>query len=580
MKTLQGKWLAPALLALAAGGCNLVFGLTHHDLAQVDAGAGGGTTTASSITGGSSCLDGMKNGAETDKDCGGEACDPCQNGEGCTAGSDCESKVCVGEICAIPACNDEQTNGAETDVDCGGRAMSGCPACANGATCKIGDDCASGVCAVTKCMKANVWGDHFEGVSSTSVTADSTGRISLAGNITGTTDFGGGSMTNTGGLFGDLFVARFDTAGKYLWAKQFAGTKSQFGRVSSDGNDNTVLAGTFSGSLQIGVGLTAAGTSDIFLAKLDLFGKTLWASRFGAAGGGLAANAVTNDSGQRIIIAGTLSGAVNLGDGPLTSAGGHDVLVAKFEDDGTHLWSKSFGGTGEQTANAVATDQQKDVIFTGTLSGSTNFGGGSLDAQGVADVFVTKLDQLGNHVWSKRFGDAEEQHGSGIAVDGSDNIIVVGPFQGTIDFGGAPLAGGAGKHIFVVKLDAGGKLVWSKQFDDSIYIDVTAVALDSLGDVIGTGQFGSQVDFGGGAIKSISSAKNIFVFKLDGTGKHLWSAGFGDTSKGDSGGLAISGSNDKSFIVAGYFGGTIDLGSGPITSLGTFSAFLAKYLTP
>ncbi|HEY3352169.1 MAG TPA: hypothetical protein VGQ83_02895 [Polyangia bacterium] len=98
----------------------------------------------------SSCADGVKNGTETDVDCGGGGCPACANTRACTAGSDCQSGVCTNQVCVAPAssCADGARSGTETDVDCGGGA---CPACANGKSCTAGTDCQSGLCASQVC---------------------------------------------------------------------------------------------------------------------------------------------------------------------------------------------------------------------------------------------------------------------------------------------------------------------------------------------------------------------------------------------------------------------------------------------
>ncbi len=72
----------------------------------------------------------MKNGDETDVDCGG-SCAPCGTQQGCSAGTDCASGVCDGSNhCAAPSCDDQVKNGDETDVDCGGSACAPCnPRC-------------------------------------------------------------------------------------------------------------------------------------------------------------------------------------------------------------------------------------------------------------------------------------------------------------------------------------------------------------------------------------------------------------------------------------------------------------------
>ncbi len=98
------------------------------------------------------CTDGVKNGAETDTDCGGGTCKACAAGKGCAKGTDCAAGVCSAGKCAAPTCTDKVKNGNETGIDCGGGT---CPACAKGSACVKATDCLSGVCDATgKCAEA------------------------------------------------------------------------------------------------------------------------------------------------------------------------------------------------------------------------------------------------------------------------------------------------------------------------------------------------------------------------------------------------------------------------------------------
>jgi hypothetical protein len=87
------------------------------------------------------CANNVKDGGETDKDCGGP-CDPCADNRHCVIGADCVSLVCVSKVCKSPTCGDAVKNGSEADVDCGG----GCPPCADNKACAVANDCAGGVC--------------------------------------------------------------------------------------------------------------------------------------------------------------------------------------------------------------------------------------------------------------------------------------------------------------------------------------------------------------------------------------------------------------------------------------------------
>ncbi len=93
------------------------------------------------------CDDGVRNGDETDVDCGG-SCARCDEGDACEAATDCTSGVCAGDRCVPAACDDGVLNGDESDLDCGGSA---CGPCATGGACEVAADCASRVCAASAC---------------------------------------------------------------------------------------------------------------------------------------------------------------------------------------------------------------------------------------------------------------------------------------------------------------------------------------------------------------------------------------------------------------------------------------------
>ena len=92
----------------------------------------------------------VKNGDETDIDCGGANAKPCPDGKGCAAPKDCTSAVCTAGICAVPSATDGVKNGDETDKDCGGAKA---PGCANGLSCAKAADCADKICTGGKCVE-------------------------------------------------------------------------------------------------------------------------------------------------------------------------------------------------------------------------------------------------------------------------------------------------------------------------------------------------------------------------------------------------------------------------------------------
>jgi Sulfatase-modifying factor enzyme 1 len=108
--------------------------------------------------------DGVKNGDETDIDCGGGGNAPrCEDGKGCGAASDCVSQVCKDARCQAPRGDDGVKNGDESDVDCGGT-NADTPRCAAGKSCKAHGDCTSDGCGYDgKCALARSCAGHFGG---------------------------------------------------------------------------------------------------------------------------------------------------------------------------------------------------------------------------------------------------------------------------------------------------------------------------------------------------------------------------------------------------------------------------------
>ncbi len=89
------------------------------------------------------CSDGVRNGDETGKDCGGPTtCDRCPEDAPCSEDDDCIDKRCEDDRCSPAACDDELLNGSESAVDCGGS----CDPCPLGERCKVDGDCDTEIC--------------------------------------------------------------------------------------------------------------------------------------------------------------------------------------------------------------------------------------------------------------------------------------------------------------------------------------------------------------------------------------------------------------------------------------------------
>jgi hypothetical protein len=281
------------------------------------------------------------------------------------------------------------------------------------------------------------------------------------------------------------------------------------------------------------------------------------------------------DSAGDVVVTGYFFGSADFGSGPLTSTG-VDVFVAKLDaKDGACHWAKRFGDADDQEGVSIAVDGVDDVLVTGIFRGSVDFGGGALLSAGGSDIFVAKLDANGNHQWSKAFGDPDEQRAFGVAVDSTGSVVVTGNFQGSVDFGGGALLSAGGSDIFVAKLDASGKHLWSKAFGEANDQAWSAVTVDNLGNVLVTGYFTGSIDFGGGQLPS-AGADDVFIAKLDEKVGHLWSRRVGDANAQQGMGVAVD--TFGTMFVVGRFAGSADFGGGvALTSAGGSDVFVAAF---
>jgi chitodextrinase len=410
------------------------------------------------------------------------------------------------------------------------------------------------------------------------VAADANGNVVITGQLQGRADFGGALLTSAGGS--DVFIAKFSSSGALLWSKRFGATSTDTGYgIGVDTSGNVLVIGIFQGTVDFGGGsLISAGGSDIFLAKYSSSGAHLWSKRFGGTGNDMGFGIAVAGNGDVAVTGsfGNFGSAVDFGGGPLTSAGGPDIFVAKYSTDGVHLWSRGMGGTGQDVGQSVGVDGGGNVVVTGYFQGTVNFGSGSLTSAGGTDIFLMKYSASGAPVWSKRFGGVSDDRGVAVAVSGTGDVVATGYWGATADFGGGPVVNTGGADIFLAKYSSTGAYAWSKVWGTSYgYGDVPhGVALDASGNIALTGSLLGPLDFGGGPLAE-SGSYDIFAAKFSASGAHLWSKRFGVLY--DDSGDAIAMDTGGNVIVVGDFNAGVDFGGGELLSPGGESGFLARF---
>ena len=181
--------------------------------------------------------------------------------------------------------------------------------------------------------------------------------------------------------------------------------------------------------------------------------------------------------------------------------------------------------------------------------------------------------------WAFAFGDEGEQYPLDVAVDGDGFIYLLGAFEGVLDLGGTALLASGGLDLFIAKFDPLGNHVWSKQYANPSLADPPSGFLADLdvrsdGAIVFSLPFLGTIDLGSGPMSSDGFLSDVAVARLDPDGKTVWSKRFGGFETDKLAGIGFT--PDGNILLSGTFQSTIDFGLGVWDTGGTIDGYLAK----
>lgn len=207
-------------------------------------------------------------------------------------------------------------------------------------------------------------------------------------------------------------------------------------------------------------------------------------------------------------------------------------------------------------------DAQGNLFVTGYYSYEGYFGTQNLLSQGSTDVFVSKVDQNGDHIWTVGMGGVLPDAGVAICVLPDGGIGVVGYYTGSMTLGGFTLQSAAGSQdVFVTKLDATGNVLWARTGGGPDSDIPYAIATDAAGNIMITGAFKGTGVFGGSSMTSVfdpiamQPSYDIFIVKYGPTGNVLWQKH--GAAEFDDRGMALATDATGNIYMAGQLSDTI-----------------------
>lgn len=350
-----------------------------------------------------------------------------------------------------------------------------------------------------------IWEKVFPGADGQSLDAlavDAAGNIAIAGVTYGTLDLGKGALPLGG------YVAKLDPSGTALWsvsAHSAAGPAgAQYLALDTKGN---VLVGGNGGAIDLGSGLVSSDHGQAFwLGKLDKdSGAAAWV-KITTGGQGEYITGLVVDTSDSPVLTGSWKGTyLGLSPNDLFNNTGNDaIFLLRLDPDGKKSNAKMIAGQNSGFmggTSGIDVDKFGWASMVGGFSGPIQFNSGSYDGGQNGGAFVVRDQTTSFMQWSHAYVPMEGYINYGlVAVDGSDNIVTQGSYDGKVVLAGNSLPLGPG--AFVLKLDKEGNELWARTytFGDGGIQGMTAGSFEDETLLVGT--FYGSADLGTGVINA------------------------------------------------------------------------------
>ncbi len=289
--------------------------------------------------------------------------------------------------------------------------------------------------------------------------------------ITGFTNSSDGDFAMNNGSI-NAFALKIDIQGNIIWANTYGGSNEDVFTEVVETNDNALM---FSGIVRSVDGDASAnnGQSDFWVVKTTLDGSIIWEKNIGGSGADNAFSIVSNGDGTYFVGGFTRSSDL---DFPNNYGGVYDGGIVKIDNDGTVVFTKNYGGTGNDRFDSmVRSDSNDGVVITGSTSSTDN----DLNStNGSTDYWVLKVDDTGEVVWSNSFGGPGTDSSRFISSNGSGTYYTCYYHDGQ---GGDVTESFGEIDGWYLALDENGNLTEQETFGGSDVDYINAVFSDAQG---------------------------------------------------------------------------------------------------
>lgn len=277
-----------------------------------------------------------------------------------------------------------------------------------------------------------LWANTYGPTLDTTITSNRDGAGNEAYNVIQTFDLGYmvvGEAHAFGSGSSDIFALKLTTTGDTVWTKTYGGINSDYSyKVIQLADSGYILSGYTE--------TYGSGIRDIYVLRINKLGDTLWAKAYGGSGIDGSNDMVQTQDGGFAIVGNTFS----FGEGV------SDVYVIKINASGALQWANAYGGLLNDFGNAITETSDSGFVISGSTE---SFGSGQ------RDIYILKIDSIGNLIWSKAMGGSENESGKSILELPNKDIVV---------FGNTRSYGKGFEDYYLIKLNSLGDTIMTRTY--------------------------------------------------------------------------------------------------------------------
>ena len=352
----------------------------------------------------------------------------------------------------------------------------------------------------------------------------------------------GMSSSNDGDVTGnrgrsDFWVVRLNSIGDIIWQRSLGGSWEDAAySVQQTADGGYIVAGNTNSS--DGDVSQSRGVRDGWVVKLDENGEIEWERTFGGSRWESIREIKQTADGGYIF-----TGSSNSSDGDLAGLRGRrrrsNVWVVKLDANGEIVWQRLYGGTQADGGRAI--QQTKDGGYIVAASSSSSDGDVSVN-RGGQDFWIIKLDAVGNIVWQRTFGGSGDDVPASIRQTTDGGYIVAGYTESN----DGDVSGNNGlRDFWIIRLDAEGNLIWQRALGGTRFDQAACVQQTRDGGFIIVGESNSR----DGDVSQNNGGVDFWVVKLDAGGNLIWEKSLG--GPGGEGAQSVQQTSDGGYIIAG-----------------------------